>query len=55
MADERSKILRDFLVKSKQIDTVEAVKQAEPRTVPEADAVQEKAVIIPLQNAERDD
>jgi hypothetical protein len=53
MADERSKILRDFLVKSKQIDT--EIKQAEPRAVPEANLAQEKAVIIPLQNAERDD
>ena len=53
MADERSKILRDFLVKSRQIDT--GIKQAEPRAVPEANVAQEKAVVIPLQNAEGDD
>ena len=41
------------MVKSKQIDT--EIKQAEPRAVPEANLAQEKAVIIPLQNAERDD
>ena len=50
MADERSKILMDFLVKSRQIDT--EIKQEEPRAVSDPVA-QEKAVIIPLQNAER--
>ncbi len=48
MGDERSKILRDFLVKSKQ--TVEAPKPA-PEAKPEGDA----KVVIPLPNAERDD
>lgn len=44
MADERSKILRDFLVKSRQIDVVVESKAANP----------EEKIAIPLPNAERD-
>jgi hypothetical protein len=64
MGDERSKILRDFLIKSKQISpivteaprveaTLAAVRH-EPAE-PEAAAAPTKKVAIPLPNAERDD
>ena len=55
MADERSKILRDFLVKSKQTAAPEApkpeVKQEAKVEIKEGEA----KVVIPLANAERDD
>jgi small-conductance mechanosensitive channel len=53
MGDERSKILRDFLIKSKQVPTpgTEAPKpEAKPEVKPEGEKV-----VIPLPNAERDD
>lgn len=50
MGDERSKILRDFLIKSKQVPAPgEAAKQETRQEKPEAE------VVIPLPNAERDD
>lgn len=67
MADERSKILKDFLVKSRQIDArgaspaaaaepviTESAVVGGPATAPAA-AQKEKVVAIPLQNAETDD
>jgi small-conductance mechanosensitive channel len=50
MGDERSKILRDFLIKSKQVPA--------PGEADKQEAKQEKPageVVIPLPNAERDD
>ncbi len=52
MADERSKILRDFLVKSKQ---VAAPVEAKPEIKQEAESEGDDEVVIPLPNAERDD
>jgi small-conductance mechanosensitive channel len=52
MGDERSKILRDFLIKSKQVPAPgEAVKQE----VKQEDKPEGEKVVIPLPNAERDD
>lgn len=56
MADERSKILRDFLIKSRQITagTVSLIQDDAPRPKPEQKAEEEK-VAIPLPNAEVND
>lgn len=56
MADERSKILRDFLIKSRQITagTVPLMQDSAPKPKPEEKAGQEK-VAIPLPNAEVND
>ena len=56
MADERSKILRDFLIKSRQITagTVSLIQDGAPRPKPEQKAEEEK-VAIPLPNAEVND
>lgn len=58
MADERSKILKDFLVKSKQIggEAVPASKGTEPpkpATVQPQEILVEPKVAIPLQNIEK--
>lgn len=52
MADERSKILRDFLIKSRQITagTVPLIQDAKPLPKPEQKT--EEKVAIPLPNAE---
>jgi len=56
MADERSKILRDFLIKSRQITagTVSLIQDSAPRPKPEQKTEEEK-VAIPLPNAEVND
>lgn len=53
MADERSKILRDFLIKSRQITagTVPLIQESKPQPAPEQKQAEEK-VAIPLPNAE---
>ncbi|MEM2139462.1 MAG: mechanosensitive ion channel [Nitrososphaera sp.] len=55
MADERSKILRDFLIKSRQITAgaVPIMQDAAPKPKPDQKAEEEK-VAIPLANAEVD-
>jgi small-conductance mechanosensitive channel len=56
MADERSKILRDFLIKSRQITagTVSLIQDGAPKPKPEEKTEEEK-VAIPLANAEVND
>lgn len=56
MADERSKILRDFLIKSRQITAgaVPLIQDGAPKPKPEVNAAEEK-VAIPLPNAEVND
>ncbi len=53
MADERSKILRDFLIKSRQITagTVPLLQESKPQPKPEQKTEEEK-LAIPLPNAE---
>lgn len=61
MGDERSKILRDFLIKSKQLSPVaeapkaEVVQKRQESTEPAAATATVEKVVIPLANAERDD
>lgn len=54
MADERSKILRDFLIKSRQITagTVPLMQDSKPQAAPEPKKPVEEKVAIPLPNAE---
>ena len=53
MGDERSKILRDFLIKSKQVPAPGA--EAPKQEVKQEDKPEGEKVVIPLPNAERDD
>jgi small-conductance mechanosensitive channel len=52
MGDERSKILRDFLIKSKQVP---APGESAKQEVKQEDKPEGEKVVIPLPNAERDD
>ena len=56
MADERSKILRDFLIKSRQITagTVSLIQDSRPQQPKPEQKTEEERVSIPLANAEVD-
>ena len=57
MADERSKILRDFLIKSRQITagTVSLIQDSRPQQPKPEQKTEEEKVAIPLANAEVND